>query len=109
MITAKEARSLYDDHSSAEVKAYLAKIDPVIREAAKDGKQFVVLYVDGLWEAGQYQSNLTSVQVRVKAELEALGFHVTYGKVGNGSIPRGRMNDDGTGPTYYNTCLTVSW
>lgn len=108
MITAKEARSLYD-HSGAEVKAYLEKIDPVIREAAKDGKQFVVLYVDGLWEAVQYQSRMTSVQARVKAELETLGFRVTYGKAGDGYIPRALMNDDGEGPTYYNVCLTVGW
>jgi imidazole glycerol phosphate synthase subunit HisF len=108
MITAKETRSLYD-HSSAEVKAYLAKIDPVIREAAKDGKQFVVLYVDGLWEAVQYQSRMTPIQASVKTELETLGFRVTYGKVGDGYIPRGLMNDDGKGPIYYNTCLTVGW
>lgn len=108
MITAKEARSLYD-HAGAEVKAYLAKIEPVICKAAKDGNLFVVLYVDGLWEAVQYQSRMTPIQERVKAELETLGFRVTYGKVGDGYIPRGLMNDDGEGPTYYNICLTVGW
>ena len=108
MINAKEAKELYEQ-SSAGAKAYLAKIDPLIREAATYGEQRVALYVEGLWEAEQYQSRMTPIQRRVKEELEYLGFVVTYQKNGGGYVPRGLADDDGNGPIYYDYVLVVGW
>ncbi len=101
MINAKEAKELYKQ-SDAEVKAYLAKIDPLIRKAAMDGEQFVALYIDGLWETAQCQPIMTTIQRRLKEELESLGFVVTHRNNGGGYIPP-------NGHVCYDYVLVVGW
>lgn len=108
MITAKEAKTLYDD-SGAEVDAYLStKIEPAIRKAATAGKRTMFHYLDAeeVWKT----VNPTPLQIRIIDKLRELGFHVAFGRdESHVYVPRGLADDEGNGPKYSNYGLTIGW
>ena len=107
MITAKEAKQLYED-SGAEVEAYLAdKFDNQIRKAAKDGKTSYFHHITAV--NTRDPSSAGQLEIKVMARLRELGYSVVWYRDPDTYVPRGLADDDGTGPLYSNVGLMVTW
>ena len=106
MISAKEAKALYDA-SGAESDAMLATLEPYIIAAAKEGKQhcFVLIGSEEAWKT----IKVTPIQHQVCDKLNKLGFRVSISKHGSGYVPRGLADDDGNGPKYENYGYCIGW
>lgn len=108
MITAKEAKALYDA-SSVEVLQYLVKIiEPIIIKEAKAGKRRVFIRL-GSDESFMQVPKLSPVLETVASELRKLGYTIQTGKDGASYVPRGMLGDDGSGPEYTNYGIFISW
>lgn len=107
MITAKEAKALYDE-SGAEVKALLKTFEPKIIEAAKSGKRWIVITIGSSPTTQNPQPD--SVQKRVMELLNELGYVSRWvAQDGAAYIPRGLMDDYGNGPMHVNYGIHIGW
>jgi hypothetical protein len=108
MITAKEAKELYDA-SGAEVDQYIQyKLDKAIRDAATQGKQSLFHFVDGfeVWK----NVDPTPLQKRIIAKLKELGFHAVWHRdTTHVYVPAGLADDNGDGPKYSNYGIQIGW
>lgn len=107
MLTAKEAKELYD-RSGAEVNDYLErKIGPQIQKAAESGKRTVFHLID--CEETWKTIEMTPFQRQIHDKLTELGYHVRFGRDGDPYVPRGLADDDGNGPRHTNCGFTIGW
>lgn len=108
MITAAEAKALYDD-SGVEVAKYLQyKIEPEVKAAATSGKRTVFHYV-GSCDMFTYPRP-DPLQNRIIEKLRELGFTVQWlDSDGESYVPRGLADDDGNGPSYTNYGIQIAW
>ena len=108
MINAKEANVIYD-RSGQEVKDYLKyKIEPCVVEAAKAGKKQVFVFVNAI-ECHHF-INISPLTKKVMEKLKELGYTVRYDKdLSHKYIPKGLMDDDGSGPEYVNHGYFIGW
>ena len=112
MITAKEAKQLYDESGAAgaEVAEYLKHhVEQKIIDAAKGSKRFV--FVD-LGAVGPYEyvdNKLTPLDRAVVDKLVELGYRARVCNSGAKYVPRGLAEDDGSGPLYQNYGIHVGW
>ena len=106
MITAKEAKAIYDE-SGVEAEHLMNQFEPKIVEEAKKGHRtaFVLL--------GSQESFLrlqpTPLHTQVMDKLSALGYRVSFTVHGGTYVPRGLANDDGEGPTHQNYGFAIHW
>lgn len=108
MITASEAKQLYDD-SGAEVENYIQyKIENEIRKNATAGKRSMFHVVESV-EA--YRNvDPTPLQRRIVTRLKELGFHAEWKKdTSHTYVPRGLADDDGKGPNHNNVGIQIGW
>ena len=107
MITAKEAKALYDA-SDAEAKGLMKSFESRIIEAAKSGKQWVIVFIDSHPTTKTPQPD--SLQKRVMELLNELGYVSRWvAQYDDPYIPLGLMDDYGNGPMYINCGIHIGW
>lgn len=109
MITATEAKKLYDQ-SGVEVQEYLKeKVEPKVTEAAKSGKRFTFIYLGSLEPYRTVEQELLPIQKAVVEKLQELGYRARVVLDGDKYVPRGLADDNGEGPKYQNYGIQVGW
>ena len=109
MITAKEAKQLYDE-SGAEVEQFLKnEVEKRITDAAKGGKRQVFIYLGSVKQFEYLDRTVTPLQKAVADKLKTLGYRADIKLDGESYVPRGLADDDGYGPKVQNYGIQVSW
>jgi len=107
MITAKEAKALYDE-SGAEAKGLMKSFESQIIEAAKSGKRWIVITIGSSPTTKMPQPD--SVQKRAIELLNELGYVSRWvAQYDDAYVPRGLADDDGNGPSYINCGIHIGW
>lgn len=108
MISAAEAKVLYDD-SGVEVDKYLQyKIEPEIKAAATQGARKVFHYLGSRDVFTHPRPD--PLQLRIIEKLRELGYAVRWlDSEGDGYVPRGLADDEGKGPVHYNYGVQINW
>lgn len=109
MITAKEAKELYDQ-SGAEVEQFLkTQVEKRVADAANGGKRFVFIHLGSVKQFEYLDCTITPLQKAVADKLKTLGYRVEFKLDGDKYVPRGLADDNGWGPTIQNYGIQVSW
>jgi putative transposon-encoded protein len=109
MISAKEAKELYDQ-SCTEVEAFLKQtVEPKVTEAAKRGHRHVFIHLDASASFEILDKMVTPVQNSAMVKLKELGYQAQVTFDGEKYVPRGLANDDGSGPLYQNYGIQIGW
>ena len=107
MITAKEAKALYDA-SDAEAKRLMKSFESRIIEAAKSGKRWIVITIGSSPTTQTPQPD--SVQKRVMELFNELGYVSRWvPQYDDAYVPRGLVDDDDNGPSYINCGIHIGW
>lgn len=106
MISAKEAKALYDA-SGKEAEQILLTIEPKIIDASNRGERKVFIHLDAS-EVGCLVAP-TALQTQIIDKLIALGYRVQFASHGESYVPRGLSDDDGNGPRYTNLGFIIQW
>lgn len=109
MITAQEAKALYDS-SGAEVQEFLKHhADGHVKKAAQAGKRTYTIHrgCTEVWNP----PTCTPLDVLVIKELERLGYRARFGADDKSEsyVPAGLRDDDGGGPEHVNYGITITW
>ena len=111
MITADEAKTLYDQ-SGVEVDKYLQhKIEPEIKAAATSGNRTVFHFI-GTRDILTRPPRPDPLQTRIIEKLRALGYTVRWINSDCESyVPLGLADDDDDdeGPSYTNYGIRITW
>ena len=109
MITAKEAKELYDQ-SGQEVADYLKhSVEQKVKDAAKGGKRQVFIDMGSVKQFEYLRSTITPLQKAVEWRLKELGYRVEIKLDGASYVPRGLADDMGNGPTIQNYGIVIGW
>lgn len=109
MITAKEAKQLYDE-SGAEVEQFLKnEVEKRVTDAAKGGKCYVFIHLGSVKQFEYLDRTITPLQQAVADKLKTLGYHARIRLDGDKYVPRGLADDNGNGPTIQNYGIQISW
>lgn len=109
MITAKEAKELYDE-SGHEVEQFLKyTVEPEVTKAAKGGKREVMIYLGSIPPFSYAHSTITPLQTAVINKLKELGYLAEIKAYGEKYVPRGLADDDGNGPQHQNYGIQIWW
>lgn len=109
MITAQQAKQLYDE-SGAEVEAFLNdKIGPEVVHAAKRGERTVTILLSSKDTYTYLLQIITPLQAAVVKRLKELGYNAKIDTYGESYVPRGLADDDGHGPTHTNYGIHIGW
>lgn len=108
MITAAEAKTLYDQ-SGVEVDKYLHyKIEPEVKAAATSGKRTVFHFIGSRDVFTHPRPD--PLQTRIIEKLRELGYTVQWVETeGESYVPRGLADDDGNGPSHTNYGIVITW
>lgn len=107
MITAGQARALYDA-SGTEVDEFIeAKCSKQVKDAANTGKRIYTVHLESV-AAYTYPAS-TPLQKNVIAKLKSLGYTAVFGFYDEAYVPRGLADDAGEGPEHRNLGITISW
>lgn len=107
MITAKEAKELYDN-SGAEVQEFLKyKVEKYVREAAILGKKSYTIHLgsEEIWKV----IKPSPLQTQIMHELKNLGYVVNFTAYDVSYVPAGLADDEGKGPVHRNYGITIGW
>lgn len=109
MLTAKEAKQLYDE-SGAEVELFLKnEVEKPVADAAKGGKRFVFIYLGSVQFYEHAQDKLTPLNKAVVERLVELGYRARVVHDGEPYVPRALADDDGNGPKIQNYGIQIGW
>jgi hypothetical protein len=109
MITAKEAKELYDQ-SGQEVEDFLThSVEQRVKKAAEGGKRQVFIDMGSVKQFEYLQSTVTPLQQAVAVKLKTLGYRADIKLDGESYVPRGLADDNGNGPTIQNYGIQISW
>ena len=109
MITAEQAKKLYDE-SGVAVDNYLNKtIAPEIEKAAKAGKRSVFVHVGSEPPYGFTKAPRAPLHTSTMMVLTELGYKASWVTDGDPYVPRGLADDYGEGPAYINVGIHISW
>ncbi len=107
MITAKEAKALYDQ-SGGVVQAFLRdKVEKPVKTAATAGKRTVFIHVDS--QPTYRDVSPDPLQTAIITELIRLGYTAKYGTDGHTYVPRSLEDNTGDGPLHKNYGFIISW
>lgn len=108
MISAKEAREMYEK-SNARIAKYLeTDVEPHVLKAVEVGKCQCSVYIGA--EPSYKSISPNPFQQSVIEELKKLGYRVRFGSFGEKYVPRGLADDhDGSGPEHTNYGFEISW
>jgi hypothetical protein len=109
MITAKEAKKLYDE-SGAEVDHFLKHtVEINVVSAAKSGKRYATVHLGTVPQFEYLHQVITPLQHAVVDKLKELGYQAAIKLDGEQYVPRGWADDDGNGRTVQNYQIVISW
>jgi hypothetical protein len=109
MITAKEAKELYDQ-SGQEVEDYLKhSVEQRVKKAAEGGKRNVFIHLGSVEQFEYLHHTTTPLQQAVVDKLKTLGYCAVIKLDGDKYVPRGLADDNGNGPTIQNYGIQISW
>jgi len=109
MITAKEAKELYDQ-SGAEVTDFLERnVESKVSYAAKSGKRLVFIHLGSKGMFDYLDQLITPLQKAVVEKLLELGYRARIVLDGEKYVPPGLADDDGNGPSHQNYGIQISW
>ncbi len=109
MITAKEAKQLYDE-SGAEVALYLkSNVEFEVTNAAKSGKRHVEILIGTTGPYEYVDQKITPLEKAVITKLKELGYTAKIENYGDKYVPRGLADDDGNGPSHRNYGFIIGW
>jgi len=109
MITAKEAKELYDK-SGAEVDVYLKnRVEKEVVKAAEGGKRITVIHLGSKGMFDHLDQIITPLQKAVVDKLKELGYRAEIKLYGESYVPRGLADDDGNGPSHQNYGIQIIW
>lgn len=109
MITAKEAKQLYDQ-SGAEVDQFLKNnVERKIKDAASSGKRYTTVHLGTVPQFEYLDQVITPLQHAVVDKLKELGYQAAIKLDGEKYVPRGWADDDGNGRTVQNYEVVISW
>lgn len=109
MITAKEAKELYDQ-SGAEVAGFLkGSVESIVTEAARGGKRVAYILLGSVGSYDYVDQVVTPVEKAAVEKLKTLGYTAKIVKYGESYVPRGLADDDGNGPTHTNYGIQIGW
>ena len=109
MITAEQAKNLYDE-SGVEANSYLNKtIAPEIEKAAKAGKRSVFVHVGSVPLYGFIKTPKEQLHTSTMMKLDELGYKAIWVTDGASYVPPGLADDYGEGPEYINVGIHISW
>jgi hypothetical protein len=109
MITAKEAKELYDQ-SGQEVEDFLKhNVEQRVKKAAEGGKRQVFIDMGSVKQFEYLQHTITPLQQAVADKLKTLGYRAEIKLDGDYYVPRGLADDDGNGPAIQNYGIVISW
>ena len=109
MITAKEAKVLYDK-SGQEVADYLKyTVEKEVVRAAEGGKRQTIIHLKSLEPFRHLDQVITPLQKAVVDQLKMLGYHAEIKLYGDSYVPRGLADDDGNGPSHQNYGIHIGW
>ena len=109
MITAKEAKDLYDK-SGQEVADYLKyTVEKEVVKSAKGGKRQTTILLDSLGEFHHLDQVITPLQKAVVDKLKELGYHAEIKIYGERYVPRAFADDEDTGPPHQNYGIQIGW
>lgn len=106
MITAKEAKELYDK-SGVEVENFVNQLEKPITEAATSGQRCVFFHIDAADVNSQIKP--TALHKKVMDKLFELGYRVQFSRDGHSYVPPGLADNFGDGPKYTNYGLAIHW
>jgi hypothetical protein len=109
MITAKEAKELYDQ-SGQEVNDFLKyKVQSKVIDAAKGGKRSTTIFLGSLEQFHHLDQVITPLEKAVVEKLKELGYHAEIKADGEFYVPRGWADDDGNGRKVQNYDIHIGW
>ena len=109
MITAKEAKVLYDK-SGQEVADYLKNtVEKEVVRAAEGGKRQTIILLGSLGPFSWLDPEITPLQKAAVDQLKMLGYRAEIKLYGHKYIPPGLSDDDGEGPSHQNYGIHISW
>lgn len=110
MITAKEAKKLYDE-SGVEVENFLTyNVEKEVTSATKAGKRTVTINIGTITPYQDLDQIITPLNRAVSDKLRNLGFSVAIQKYGDSYVHRGLAADeDGNGPSHRNYGFVIGW
>mgnify|MGYP000001648786 FL=1 len=108
MISATEARELYDA-SGKEVENWIeSKVKPLVVDAATAGNRYVCIYIDSIEKYREVPESDNLID-NVISKLISLGYHVKLAKYGGPYVPISLKYANGDGPLYINYGLDIGW
>ena len=109
MITANEAKQLYDE-SGHEVEQFLKhSVEQNVSNAAKGGKREVFIHLGSVKQFEYLDRTITPLQQAVADKLKTLGYRADIKLDGDKYVPRGLADDNGNGPTIQNYGIQIGW
>ena len=109
MITAAEAKVLYDQ-SGAEVDSYLKhEVESKIVKAAMEGKRSVTILLGSLECFKHLDQEVIPIQKAVVTKLKELKYRAVIQVYGDRYVPRGLADDDGNGPAHRIYGFEIEW
>jgi hypothetical protein len=109
MITAKQAKQLYDE-SGQEIDDFLnSQVNIEVIKAAKEGNRSVLIHLGCFGCLDSLDQTITPLQRGAKAKLNELGYIVAINSYGDYYVPPGLADDEGNGPKHRNYGMVISW
>jgi hypothetical protein len=109
MITAKEAKQLYDE-SDAKIEQFLKNsVEKRVADAAKSGNRFIFIFLGTLGPYEYIDQKPTPLDKAVVKKLQELGYHANFDINGPRYVPRGLADDEGNGPSHQNYGIKIAW
>ena len=109
MLTAIEAKQLYDE-SGVEIDNYLKfNIEPKVVLAAKSGHREVTVHIDSMDLFCHLDQVIKPLEKAVVEKLQGLKYIVKISLYGEKYVPRGLINEHGNGPVHQNYGFLISW
>lgn len=109
MISAKEAKILYDK-SGQLVENYLKHyVEQEIINSANSGRRTVTIFLDTIENYKPLSLVITPLNYAVCERLKELGYNADITKFGDSYVPKGLADDNGDGPVYTNYGIVITW
>lgn len=109
MITANEAKKLYEK-SGQEVEDFLTyNVEGEVIKAANGGKRQTCIHLGCLDIFSHLDQTITPLQKAVVDKLQGLSYSASIKQYGQRYVPRGLADDDGKGPLHQNYGIVISW
>lgn len=110
MLTATEAKKLYDE-SGQEVKDFLDhKVEKQVINAAEGGQRHVFIDIGSLGPFDHLDQRITPLNKAILIKLKELGYRASIEKDGAPYVPCGLADDfDNSGPMHTNYGFRICW